>query len=146
MLPTSCPPFPDFAWRKVPLLCSFSDPWWVYVQASAEIESRFIDWLLAGPCPKIKMVSRSATFETTEHVAAEVSRKGAVFSSLGWFMERTFPSHLVARALDHHKAEQLQNLRHGYVSSKLSVIDASHDHQPKKNREEEPVSSYSGVN
>ena len=125
---------------RVPLLCSFGNPWWLYVQTRAQVKSGFIDWLLAGPGPKIKMVSRSATLETTEHVAAKVRRKRAVFSSLGWFMKRTFPAHLVARSLDDDKSEQLQNLRDGYLSSKLPEVDASHD-QPNKNREEEPVFS-----
>ena len=82
------------------------------------------------------MVARRSALETTEHVPAKVSRKGAVFSSLGWFMKGTFPSHLVARSLDDDKSQQLQNLRHGYISSELPEIDPWHDlHQ--KNREEE---------
>jgi hypothetical protein len=81
------------------------------------------------------MVARSSTLETTEHVAAQVSRKGAVFSSLGWFMKGTFPSDLVASSLDDNKSEQLQNLRHGYVGSELAEIDPWHGRH-QKNREE----------
>ena len=73
------------------------------------------------------MVPRPSALETTEHVAAKVSRESPVFSSFGWFMEWTFPSHLVAQSLDDDKSQQLQNLRHGYVGSELPEIDPWHD-------------------
>ena len=84
------------------------------------------------------MVAGSSALETTEQVTAKVRRKGAVFSSLGLFMERTFPSHLVSRSLDHDKSQQLQNLRHGYIGPELPKIDPWHG-KLNKNREEEPV-------
>jgi len=81
------------------------------------------------------MVAGNPALETTKHVTTKVRRKGAVFSSLGWFMEWTFPSHLISRSLDHDKSQQLQNLRHGYVSSELPEIDPWH-RQLNMNREE----------
>ena len=66
-----------------------------------------------------------------------------MFSSLARFMEWTFPSHLVARSLDNHESEQVQNLRHGYISSEFPEIDPCHGKLKfNKNREEELVISY----
>ena len=87
------------------------------------------------------MVARSSAFETTEHMTAKVCRKGAVLSPFAWFMKRTSSSHLVARALEGDKTQQLQNLCHGYVGSQLPKIDTGHG-KLNKNREEESVFSY----
>jgi hypothetical protein len=101
---------------RVPLLCWCGDPWWFFVQAIAEIECGFIDWFLSRPGPEVKMVARRSALETTEHVTAKVSRKGAVFSSLGWLMEWAFA---------HLAADRRHRLHHRYHGDVLVIVIAA---------------------
>src|ERR1700678_281320 len=97
------------------------------VQASAEIDGCFTNRFLAGLDPEVQMVACSLALEAPEHVAAKIRREGAVFSSLGWFMEGTGTAHLVAPSFADDEAEQLQDFGHGDVGAQLSKVDAWHN-------------------
>ena len=57
------------------------------------------------------MVARSLALEAPEHVAAKMGRKGAVFSSLGGFMEGTFAPDLVAHSFRDDEPEEFQDFK-----------------------------------
>ena len=84
------------------------------------------------------MVARRPALEAPEHVAAKMGRKGAVFSSLGRFMQGTFAPHLVTHSFSHDKSQKFQDFCHGHDGSNLPKVDAGHGCH-HGNREEEPV-------
>ena len=86
--------------------------WWFFVQATAKIESCFINRILGGLGPEVKMVARRSALEALEHVAAKMGGKGAVVSSLGGFMEGTFTPHLVADSFSDNKPQEFQDFSH----------------------------------
>ena len=104
----------------------------------AQVESGFVNGFLGGLGPKVEMVARCPALETPEHIAAKIGRKGAVFSSLGRFMERTFAPYLVAHSFGHDKPQEFQDFSHGHDGPNFPKVDAG----PSRTlgiREEEPV-------
>ena len=74
------------------------DPGDIDVQRLAEIDSRIVQALVGGGGPQIELVSVRFRLEATERVLAQIRRKRATL----WgrrAMDRTAPSHLIARTL-----------------------------------------------